>query len=320
MTTYGCFRAETNSADISVCDQTSLKPEKAPVLVGQSAFMQRLHLQIERMGPHFRTVLVRGESGTGKELVARALHARSERATSPFTICRSAGLRGVERQKGHHELLVQAAQEGTLFLDDVEEMPLRAQKNLLTVLHQKTGLRVIAATSQDLRVMAAAGLFRQDLYQRLATVEIALEPLRNRTDDIPELARHFLNSFCLRYQKQIEGIAAEAMEMLLHHSWQGNVRELENILHNGVLHCTGTLLEPQDLSSLLHSEEPHGMSQSGATGNDEAQLRLQEVIDRHVMRVLRECSGNKVRAAERLGISRSTLYRMLETYSTEVEE
>jgi len=285
--------------------------------------MRRLRLQIERIGPHFRTVLVRGAVGTGKELVARALHAKSDRAGGPFVICHAARISEID-EEAHSGDVIQAmaesAQEGTLYLDGVEEMSARAQKRLLRLLDRKTAPRTIAASSQDLRVLAAAGIFRQDVYHRLAMIEITLEPLRQRKEDIPTLVMHFLKRFASQYKKPVDAIARDAMEKLLLHEWPGNVRELENVLHNGVLQCEDTMLSMADLSL------PTGAA--GATGailpvelrQSEPPMRLQDVIDRHVLRVLRECSGNKVRAAEVLGISRSTLYRMLEGCSAQAGE
>jgi DNA-binding NtrC family response regulator len=155
--------------------------------------------------------------------------------------------------------------------------------------------------------MAAAGRFRPDLYHRLAMVEIVVEPLRNRTEDIPALAMHFVKRFCAQYERRIDAIADGAVAKLQSHTWPGNVREFENALRNGVLQCEGTILEAADLS-MMQIEEPNDGNASGR----EVPTRLQDVVEQHVVRVLRECEGNKVRAAEVLGISRSTLYRMLE--------
>lgn len=283
-------------------------------LVGEGEAMRRLRLQIERLGPHFRTVLVRGETGTGKELVARALHAKGV-AEEPFVICHAARLAGAE-EEGHDfgriDTLIENAARGTLFLDGVEEMPPEAQRRLLQILERRPSFRTIASTSHDLRVMAAAGLFRQDVYHRLAMVEIVLEPLRKRPEDIPVLTLHFLERFSSRYRRPIDAVAHDAMERLIEHTWPGNVRELENVLHNGVLQCEGTVLGVQDLNSL--NERADGSHDMLPRPNEKRE-RLQDVIERHVLRVLEECSGNKVRAAEVLGISRSTLYRMLDACS-----
>ncbi|HMF53183.1 MAG TPA: sigma 54-interacting transcriptional regulator [Edaphobacter sp.] len=305
------------SGIVPACFETSGFPDSLDeaqdlsCLLGDGDAMRRLRLQIERLGPHFRTVLVRGKTGTGKELVARALHSKSA-AEGPFVICqaaRFAELEEKERDGGLTEMLMEKATRGTLFLDGVEEMPAGAQRRLLSMLEQRPSFRTIASTSHDLRVMAAAGIFRQDLYHRLAMVEMVLDPLRRRPEDIPALAIHFLERFSSRYRRPIDAIAHDAMEKLLVHEWPGNVRELDNVLHNAVLQCEDTVLGSRDLSLLT---EVADQSQSAEHPRSETQMRLQDVIDRHVLRVLEECSGNKVRAAEVLGISRSTLYRMLE--------
>jgi DNA-binding NtrC family response regulator len=311
MTTYGSFSSGFPVAGFRVSRPVSDTAGDAPLLIGESAAMRRLRLQIERIGPHFRTVLIRGEIGSGKELAARALHAKSTRAAEPLKVCHAARLNEMEHERpGDPVLFTEIGRDGTSFLDGVDEMSAEGQKRLLAMLDQKTSPRMIAATSQDLRVMAAAGLFRQDLYQRLAMVEISLEPLRRRTEDIPALALHFLERFSSRYGKRVDAIAHEAMQLLLDNEWPGNVRELENVVHNAVLQCESAVVEVRDLSTLTHTAKTTGAVEVMRPA--EATLKLQEVIDRHVVRVLRECAGNKVRAAEVLGISRSTLYRMLE--------
>jgi Response regulator containing CheY-like receiver, AAA-type ATPase, and DNA-binding domains len=277
-------------------------------LVGNGVAMRRLRLQIERMGPHFRTVLVRGEIGIGKELVARALHARSGVAREPFVVCHASSLNEVAMAEDHEFIPghVRLSDVGILFVDGVEDLSASAQHLLLRAVEQK-GARVIVSTTRDLRRMAAAGRFRPDLYHRLAMVEIVVEPLRNRTEDIPALAMHFVKRFCAQYERRIDAIADGAVAKLQSHTWPGNVREFENALRNGVLQCEGTILEAADLS-MMQIEEPNDGNASGR----EVPTRLQDVVEQHVVRVLRECEGNKVRAAEVLGISRSTLYRMLE--------
>jgi len=307
MTMSSSFSSGLFSVSPAAPGGPSAKTADPPSLVGEGPAMQRLMLQIERIGPHFRTVLVRGEVGTGKELVARALHAKSDRAAALFFVCHAARLAGADRDDQHLEI-AEAADQGTLFLDGIDEIPAEAQQHLLRLLNQKKA-RIITSSSQDLRVMAAAGILRQDIYHRLAMVEIALEPLRRRVEDIPSLVMHFLERFATRYEKRIETIAPEAMESLLLHEWPGNIRELENVLHNGVLQCEESVLSIRDLPPLLAGA---GAAHPVELRQSETPLRLQEVIERHVLRVLKDCSGNKVRAAEVLGISRSTLYRMLE--------
>jgi DNA-binding NtrC family response regulator len=311
MTFYGSLSGDRRSADPGSSYRDAAATEDTPELVGDSMPMQRLRLQIERIGPHFRTVLVRGEIGTGKELVARALHAKSDRAAMPLSVIHAGRVGGGERNVDRGLTTSgQAAQDRILFLDRIDEMSPAAQKDLLEMLDQRSGLKMIAATSQDLRVMAAAGLFRSDLYHRLAMVEIPLEPLRRRTDDIPAIADYFVRRFASRYQRSIRTIAPDAMPLLLEHEWPGNVRELENVVHNAVLQCEGTAVATHDLAALVKNTET--VLAIEEMRYREPPMRLQEVVDRHVLRVLRECSGNKVKAAEVLGISRSTLYRMLE--------
>ncbi|HEU4635815.1 MAG TPA: sigma 54-interacting transcriptional regulator [Edaphobacter sp.] len=316
MTIQGTYAAQAIPEGPRTVDSPGPASPEPYILAGGSAAMQRLRLQIERIGPHFRTVLLRGETGTGKHLVARALHAASRRAQASFSVWNSARLDCSERDAPTAaSLLVRSAKQGTVFLDRVDEMSPGAQKNLHAVLCGNSGLRIVAATRQDIRVLTAAGLFRHDLYSRLSTVEIVLEPLRSRLEDIPELGGLFLSRFGQRYGRPVDAIASNAMKLLLNHTWPGNVRELENVLHNAVLQCEGTELMPEHLSWLA----PTGPASEswGADKPSIEPLRLQEVIDRHVLRVLQECSGNKVRAAEVLGISRSTLYRMLDASALE---
>ncbi|QHS51306.1 sigma-54 dependent transcriptional regulator [Edaphobacter sp. 12200R-103] len=313
MTIQGAYPADACGAFETANESPNAGPTY--ILAGGSAAMQRLRLQIERIGPHFRTVLLRGETGTGKHLVARALHASSRRAQASFSVWSGSRLDGSEHDATRaSSLFVRAAKQGTVFLDRVDEMSPRAQKNLHAALTQENSLRTIAASRQDLRVMATAGLFRHDLYSGLSTVEIVLEPLRSRVEDIPELAGLFLGRFAQRYCKPIDAIAPEAMKMMLNHPWPGNVRELENVLHNGVLQCEGRMLLPGHLLCFMTGEKAFERWDTTRTVEP---LRLQDVVDRHVLRVLQECSGNKVRAAEVLGISRSTLYRMLDTRAFE---
>jgi len=211
------------------------------------------------------------------------------------------------------------AQGGTLFFDGISEMPVEMQSRLLRVLRrqdgsqaglaasQKMDVRIIASTREDLRVLAPAGRFLQELYQRLAMVEIALPPLRERQEDIPQLAMCFLARLALQFGRNVEAITKVAMKRLEAHPWPGNVRELESALRHSVQKCEGRVLEVGDLP-VLAEEEPAMADALGTT-------RLQDVVEQHVLRVLRNCAGNKLRAAELLGISRSTLYRMLEAHS-----
>jgi DNA-binding NtrC family response regulator len=298
-------------------------------MVGVGPAMTRLRMQIQRIGPHFRTVVVSGEAGTGKELAARALHRLSQGAAGPFVVGHAGkpSTKSFDRNRSAAssvdiDRMVTMAHGGTLFFDGVGEMPLQTQTHLLRVLRrqdgsqtglatsQKIDLRMIASTREDLRVLTSTGRFLQELYQRLAMVEIALPPLRERREDISHLAMFFLARLALRSGKSVKEIDEDAMKRLEAHPWPGNVRELENALRHAVLQCEGTALEAANLPELAAPNAVEsGMADTFGTA------RLQDVVERHVQRVLKNCAGNKLRAAEMLGISRSTLYRMLEARS-----
>jgi DNA-binding NtrC family response regulator len=298
-------------------------------IVGYSAEIKRLRLQVQRIGPHFRTVLISGEAGTGKEQVARALHGMSHVADGPFVVCHGAALEEAvaEHLKENADALgclTKMAHRGTLFLHGIHEMPLQTQLRLLRLLrrHDSTqnhleacrlDLRMIAATSENLKILASAGRFQQELYQRFAMVEITLPPLRARRDDIPDLAKYFMSQLAPLFRRKVPTISDEAMERMLNYSWPGNVRELKGIVRSSLSRVEGDVLETHHLPALAEENAPS----STAEGMAES-ARLQDVVEQHVLRVLKDCGGNKVRAAEVLGISRSTLYRMLDASASTV--
>jgi DNA-binding NtrC family response regulator len=279
--------------------------------------MRRLRLQVRRIGPHFRAVVVSGEPGTERESVARALHGMNQNPSAPFVACQAAAFDDALAECGHRTNMSQRA---TLFLDEVSEMPLEAQGRLLDVLKkhelahsrlevsQRMDLRMIASTSEDLKILVSTGRFRQDLYQRLATVDITVPSLRGRIEDLPELARYFLDRFALLSGGSFRGITEDAMEQMRRYHWPGNVHELESVLRDGVLQSKGGLIE---LCHMPVFAWRNGIEQSVA--DTSGSVKLQDVVEQHVLRVLKNCGGNKLRAAEVLGISRSTLYRMLDT-------
>jgi DNA-binding NtrC family response regulator len=288
--------------------------------------MKRLRQQVRRIGPHFRSVLVSGEAGTGKELVARALHRMSPASGGPFVICHASAIeevlgesKGSDRRAGDVARLMKRSARGTLFLERISDMPLEGQGRLLRVLiqhemaqsrinaPQRMELRIIASTEEDLRILLSTGRFSQELYQRLATVDIALPPLRERMEDLPEVARYFMERFAQLYGRGICKITDQTMERMQEYRWPGNISELEDVLRNGMLQSEGGVLELHHLPLFAEASEPE-QSTTRAIGS----VRLQDVIEHHVLRVLKDCGGNKLRASEVLGISRSTLYRMLD--------
>jgi transcriptional regulator with PAS, ATPase and Fis domain len=287
---------------------------------------------IERVAPTDATVLVRGASGTGKELVARAIHYNSARRDRPLVTINCAALQEtlLESELFGHEKgsftgatqskpgLVEVAEGGTLFIDEVAEMTPALQAKLLRVLEDghyrrvggtqemRADVRVLAATNKLLEDEQKAGRFREDLYYRLNVVTIALPPLRERRQDIPELVEHFLST------RQIGPVrfraAPEALEALVRYDWPGNVRELANVLERAQILAEDHLITLDDLPETMVEAAPAGT----LSGGDPRHLR--EVERRHVTQVLHQERGNKVQAARALGISRRALYRLIEKY------
>ena len=312
-----CLAIAAPQAPVSEMDEVEL--------AGSSAVIERLRMQVQRIGPHFRSVLLSGEAGTGKEAVARALYAMGRPSVgvdSPLVVCQPAEL--------EHILAGYVAAEGldapggslnelgrrTLFLNRLSDACLEIQDRLLRALEEhgswETEVRIIAATTKDLKAMASAGRFRQDLYRRLATVEIAVPPLRERMEDLREVAEGFVRRFASRCSSDVPEIADQAMERMRRYHWPGNLRELESVLQAAVLACKGGRIEAYHLPVFA---EPGNLPAPTRLGSS---VRLQDVVEQHVLEVLKECSGNKLRAAEMLGISRSTLYRMLDAGTTPV--
>jgi DNA-binding NtrC family response regulator len=306
-------------------------------LVGSSPSIRRVVQLIEKVAPTDSTVLVCGASGTGKELVARALHSNSPRHDRPLVTINCAALQEtlLESELFGHEKgaftgavqakrgLVEVAEGGTLFIDEIAEMAPGLQAKLLRVLengaYRRVGgtqeihadVRVVAATNKTLEEEVKTGRFREDLYYRLNVLTIALPPLRERRQDIPELVEHFLSTRQLgptRYRVQ-----PEALEVLVQHDWPGNVRELANVLERAQILAEEHVITLDDLPEGL-VEKP---SAPRAAGADPRHLR--EVERRHVWEVLEQEKGNKVRAAKVLGISRRALYRLIEKHGLEKE-
>ena len=302
------------------------------LFVGDSPAARRVLDIVGRVATSRTSVLITGESGTGKELVARMIHARSDRGEKPFVAINCAALpeslleselfgiergvaTGVEARPGRFE----TASGGTLFLDEVGDMPLALQAKLLRVLQEREiervggrrrvpiDVRVLAATNARLPEKIAAGQFREDLYYRLRVVEIALPPLRERREDIPKLARHFLERFAAREGREAPTIDREAFAALLSHDYAGNIRELENLLEGAASLCEGGVIRLEDLQWLPAREPDRSEALAEPEAGDVPNLAALE--ERHIRRVLKMAGGNKSRAARLLGISRRTLYR-----------
>jgi DNA-binding NtrC family response regulator len=300
-------------------------------MIGRSPLMLDVFARIRRVAPHFRTLLLTGETGTGKELAALALHRLSPAAGGPFVVCNCAALveslveselfgfvrgafTGAIRDKAG---LFERADGGTVFLDEVGELSPAAQAKLLRVLQdhqvQRVGsaaprqidLRVIAATHRNLKTMVREGQFREDLYYRLAVVEITLPSLASRREDLPLLERYFVNKFASEYKKPISGLARRVQTRLSAYAWPGNIRELENVIGNACMMADGKLIDIGDLPERLRT------SPAAETIISDKFLSLDEMQRRHVMQVLEGVGGNKARAAEILGIGRATIYQLL---------
>lgn len=308
-------------------------------LVGQSPQLVEIYKLVARVANLDTTVLILGETGTGKELVARAIHHASLRADRPFVVVDCVALSealfeselfGHERGAftGAHSArrgLLETSDGGTCFLDEIGELSPALQGKLLRALQEKVirrvggnepipvNVRIIAATNRDLRRHVEEGMFREDLYFRLNVVTIAVPPLRERLRDVPLLAQHFLQKYVPASGKPIKGFAREALALLSAYRWPGNVRELEHAVERAVALSSSELILPDDLPRELLSEagEPPGLPAPRMT--------LEEVKRWYVTRVLDEVGGNKLRAAEILGIDRSTLYRILGRRVTEGE-
>jgi len=304
-------------------------------MIGRSPLMLGLISQVRRIAPHFRSVLVTGPTGVGKELVARALHRLSPGRNGKFVALNCSSIsEGLSESElfGHVKGAFTGAQQdkvgifeyadgGTALLDEIGEMPLALQAKLLRVLQnnelqrvgspavRKVDVRVVAATHRDLPEMVREGKFRQDLYFRLCMVELKVPSLAERREDIQLLERHFLKVFAAQYNKPLAGLTRRAQTILNQYSWPGNVRELENVIGHACMMTESDAINVRDLPPRLQSKE-----QPESAGS-ELNLSMDQLSRLHARRVLAHVGGNKVRAAEILGISRTYLYELLKKES-----
>ena len=297
-------------------------------IVGKNHKMQAIYGLIGNISQSDSTVLIQGESGTGKELIARAVHLLSPRKERPFVVAncsayaqtlleselfgheKGAFTSAIRRKKGRFEL----ADGGTIFLDEIGEIPPTTQLLLLRVLQEKkfervggentlkVDVRVIAATNNNLAQEMNGGRFREDLYYRLNVIPVMVPPLRERKNDIPLLAEYFLENYCNANGKQIRGISEEVMQIFLGYDWPGNVRELQNVIEHAVILAKGDMIIEIDLPYNLKETFP--CKHEGISSLRDTERNL-------ILKVLRETEGNKYKAAKILGITRSTLYGKL---------
>lgn len=310
-----------------------LKGDGAPELIAESKAMEQVLEVIDRVGPSDANVLIVGEHGTGKEVVAQWLHAVSKRSKNTLVAVNAGGFsEGVFDSElfGHVKGAFtdaktdrvgcfELADGGTLFLDEIANVPLQQQAKLLRVVEsreiqrvgsskvRKVNVRVLSATNANLGEAVARGDFREDLLYRLNTVEIRLPPLRERLEDIPLLANHFLVQHVARYERHIEGFSSAAMAALIAHPWPGNVRELQHAVERAVLMSRGSRIEAADLG--LRRRADGSVLMDELTLEEAERLLVEKAVDRY--------QGNVSKAADALGLSRSALYRRLQRFEEE---
>lgn len=302
-------------------------------IVGRSPAMVEVFEMVRKVARHYTNVLLVGPTGAGKELIAKSIHQMSPVAQQKFAVCNCSAMVDtlLESQLFGHTRgsftgatdtrpgLFEYANGGTVFLDEVGETSLAMQAKLLRVIQnreiQRVGspevrrvdVRLIAATNRDLRAEVLAGRFREDLFYRLSTIQIRVPGLADRLDDIPLLIQFFLKKYNQTYSKQIQGLTRRAQTVLLQHPWPGNVRELENVISSACMTSVSDFIDVDDFPESLQKPAGH----SGPAGDSWRPLPLEEVRRQHIRRVLEACEGNRVRAAQMLGIGRTSLYRFL---------
>ena len=311
-------------------------------MVGRGPAMQEVFGLIRRLAPHVRTVLITGETGTGKELAARAFHKLGPRGNRKFVTVNCSAVvetlfeselfghvRGAFTGATDHKIgLFESADGATLFLDEVGELPLAVQSKLLRVLEEgevqrvgslenrKVDVRLVAATNRDLMAEVAAGRFRSDLFYRLNIVEVKLPPLRERREDIPYLTAAFVRNFSQRFAKPLVGLTPGAERILSDAPWDGNVRQLRNVIERACILAEGDFVTESDLEGSLLEQRPIAptVQPPVLASRGDATAPLSEVEREHIVRTLQQVRGNKAVAARLLGISRRAFYRQLERH------
>jgi len=317
---------------VKALEEQLLKDLEFHGIVGKSPVMLEVFDFARKVARHYTNVLLLGATGTGKELVARAIHQISPVSQQKLAVCNCSALVDtlLESQLFGHMRgaftgatdtrpgLFEYANGGTVFLDEVSETSLAMQAKLLRVIQnreiQRVGspevrqinVRMIAATNRGLRAEVLAGRFREDLYYRLSSIQIRIPPLAERLEDIPLLVQFFLKKYTAAYGKDIAGLTRRAQTVLLQHPWPGNVRELENVISSACITASGDFIDLTDLPEHLQQR-----NSGSAEGDDWRTLSLGELRKIHIQRVLDICKGNRLRAAQILGIGRTSLYRYL---------
>ena len=304
-------------------------------IIGESKAMKQVYKMIERVSQSDAVVLITGASGTGKELVARAIHDNSGRSENPFLAVncgaipielfsselfghKKGSFTGADKDK---EGLFVAANNGTLFLDEIAETPQNVQVQMLRALQEKEikpvgsnytksfDTRIITATNKNLEKEVEAGNFREDLYYRLNVIEIKVPALKDRKEDIPVLAHHFIKKYNLELNRQIKGIDYDAMQQLMNHQWKGNVRELENVIERAVLLSENEMINTEDLPPQVVSKE---IQDSNGFSHESLNQAIENFEKQHIIQVLHRNDFNRSEAARLLNIDPSTLYRKME--------
>jgi DNA-binding NtrC family response regulator len=324
---------------VRTLEEQLLKDLEFHGIVGKSPAMLEVFDFSRKVAKHYTNVLLVGSTGTGKELVARAIHNISPLSQQKLAICNCSAMVDtlLESQLFGHVRgsftgatdttpgLFEYANNGTVFLDEIGETSPRMQAKLLRVIQdreiQRVGspevrqvnVRLIAATNRDLRVDVLAGKFREDLFYRLNSIQIRMPSLTERLEDIPLLVHYFLRKYNNMYGKNISGLTRRAQTVLLQHAWPGNVRELENVISTAAITAIGDFIDLRDLPEHLQHRGP-----GRPEGGDWRPLSLDEVRKSHIRRVLQLCLGNRLRAAQILGIGRTSLYRYLKCDGNEI--
>jgi DNA-binding NtrC family response regulator len=346
-----------SSIDMNVAPDSTARE----AIIGRSSSMQEVYKAIGRVAATDATVLIRGDSGTGKELVARAIYKHSLRSEKPFLVINCVAIpetlleselfgyeKGAFTGAAHRRMgKIEQAQGGTIFLDEIGDMPLNLQAKMLRLLQEKSverlggrqtipvDVRVIAATNRDLETAISEGRFREDLYYRLKVVTIRLPLLRERPEDIPLLAKYFLSRFTLETGVNNPGINPQANALLLGHSWPGNVRELANTIQKALIFNRGAPLSADDIEQAIR--EKHPVKNDFEEGKDQAlrQVVRRQLTDRTGENLFENCmdhyagiiigealnltGGNRSQAAKMLGLSRPTLHSKIEKYGLKLE-